>query len=91
MGILFIPFFLGVFSLFVNSQQKWAWGLTWLGVGILTVEVLSRIRFYINTKLTHFALMLILFAAGCAFMFRSYRDQSANQATAEESDQVPPA
>ena len=86
MGILFIPFFLGVFSLFVNTKQKWAWGLTWLGIGILTVEVLSRVRFYMNTKLTHFGLMLILFAAGCAFMFRSYRDQSQQQAESSPDD-----
>lgn len=72
MGILFVPFFLGVFSLFVNSKQKWAWGLTYIGIGILTIEILSRIRFYIDTKLTHLSLMLVLFAAGCALMFRSY-------------------
>ncbi len=42
----------------------------------LTNEVLSRVRFMIDTKLTHFLVMLVLFAAGCAFMFRSYRDKS---------------
>ena len=75
MGILFVPFFLGGFSLFVNSRQKWAWALTYLGLGVIAVEILSRIRFYINTNLTHLLLMIILFAAGCAFMFRSYREE----------------
>lgn len=79
MGILFIPFFLGVFALFVDSKQKWAWGLTYLGIAILGVEVLSRIRFYFNTKLTHLGLMIVLFAAGCALMFRSYREDEASQ------------
>ncbi|TWT99005.1 hypothetical protein [Neorhodopirellula pilleata] len=73
MGIVFVPFFLGVFSLFVDAQRKWAWGLTYLGIAILAVEVLSRVRFIIDTKLTHMLLMFTLFAAGCAFMFRSYR------------------
>lgn len=72
-GIVFIPFFAGVFSLFVDARRKWAWGLTYLGIAILAIEVLSRIRFVIDTKLTHMLFMLILFAAGCAFMFRSYR------------------
>ena len=86
MGILFVPFFLGVFSLFVDSRQKWAWGLTWIGVAVLTVEILSRIRFYMNTKLTHFGLMLMLFAAGCALMFRSYRDQAATDSESQSQD-----
>ena len=72
MGILFVPFFLGVFALFVNSRQKWAWGLTYLGIAVLAIEIASRFRFYINTKLTHLLVMLVLFAAGCALMFRSY-------------------
>lgn len=85
MGILFVPFFLGVFSLFVNSRQKWAWGLTYIGMAILTVEILSRIQFYINTRLTHLMLMLVLFAAGCALMFRSYGDVAAADDTESET------
>ena len=86
MGILLIPFFLGVFALFVNSRQKWASGLTYLGIAILSVEILSRIHFYINTKLTHLLLMLVLFAAGCALMFRSYReDAAAGESAADDT------
>jgi len=73
MGILFVPFFLGVFSLFVDARRKWAWMLTYVGIAILAVEVVSRVRFIIDTKLTHLLMMLVLFAAGCALMFRSYR------------------
>ncbi len=69
-------FFAGVFSLFVDARRKWAWILTYAGIALLAIEVLSRVRFMIDTKLTHFLVMLVLFAAGCAFMFRSYRDKS---------------
>ena len=85
MGILFIPFFVGVFSLFVNSRQKWAWGLTYLGIGILSIEIASRFRFYINMKLTHLLLMLILFAAGSAMMFRSY-DEAVAEGSVDEPE-----
>lgn len=86
MGILFIPFFIGVFSLFVNARQKWAWGLTYLGIAILAIEIASRFRFYINTKLTHLLLMLVLFAAGTALMFRSYNDVAAEQSGPDSED-----
>jgi hypothetical protein len=75
-GILFIPFFLGIFSLFVNARQKWAWYLTYFGIAILAVEIFSRMRFFMETKLTHLMLMLTLLAAGVALIFRSYRDKS---------------
>ena len=88
MGILFVPFFIGVFSLFVNSRQKWAWGLTYLGMAVLAVEIVSRIQFYIDTKLTHLLLMLVLFAAGCALMFRSYEEETDTVRTSP-SDEPP--
>ena len=74
MGIIFVPFGIGVFSLFVNASRRWAWWLTWIGLAILAIEVLSRINFFINMKTTHFLLMLVLFLFGCALMFRSYKD-----------------
>lgn len=77
MGIVFVPFFIGVFALFVDARRKWAWILTYIGLAVLAIEVLSRIRFIFETKLTHLLGMFILFAAGCALMFRSYRDASA--------------
>lgn len=88
MGILFVPFFVGVFALFVNSKQRWAWGLTYLGIAVLAIEIASRFRFYINTKLTHLLLMLVLFAAGTALMFRSYRETMAEEEA--KSDKTKP-
>ncbi|MCM2371703.1 hypothetical protein [Aporhodopirellula aestuarii] len=76
MGILFVPFFIGIFALFVDARRKWAWGLTYLGLAILAVEILSRIRFIVDTKLTHLLGMFVLIAAGCALIFRSYKEQA---------------
>lgn len=78
MGILFVPFFVGVFCLFVDASRKWAWNLTYLGLAILAIEIVSRVRFVMNTKLTHLLGMLVMFAAGAAFMFRSYRASNKN-------------
>ena len=77
MGILFVPFFVGVFALFVDAHRKWAWMLTYIGIAVLAIEILSRVRFVIDSKLTHVLGMFVLLAAGCALMFRSYRDGGA--------------
>jgi len=87
MGILFVPFFIGIFALFVNSRQKWAWGLTYLGIAILAIEIVSRIQFHVNSKLTHLLMMLTLFAAGCALMFRSYREDALSGVTSDSPEQ----
>ena len=72
-GLLFLPFFLGVMALFVNAKQKWAWMLTWGGLAILAIEILSRIRFFMSMKLTHLLILIALMAAGCGLIFRSFR------------------
>jgi uncharacterized membrane protein len=73
MGIVFIPFFLGVVALFYNSRWKWAWVLLYVGIGIIAIEILSRIRFLMHMKTTHLMLMIIMFGAGVGLMIRSYR------------------
>ncbi|MCA9079019.1 MAG: hypothetical protein KDA58_00610 [Planctomycetaceae bacterium] len=77
MGIVFIPFFIGVLALFTDASKKWAWYITYIGIAVLVIEILSRIQFYINTKLTHLLGMIVLFAAGAGLMIRSYRDQNS--------------
>ena len=74
MGIVFVPFGIGVFSLFVDATRKWAWWLTHIGLAIVAVEILSRVRFLIEIKTSHFFMMLILFLFGCALMFKSYTE-----------------
>jgi len=73
MGILFVPFLIGVIALFYNAQRKWGWWMLYLGMAVLTVEILSRIRFFLNTKLTHLLAMMVLFGAGVGLILRSYR------------------
>ena len=75
MGIIFIPFLIGVIALFYDAKMKWAWWLTYLGIAVLAVEIFSRVRFIWESKLTHVLLMLVLFAAGVGLMLRSYREE----------------
>ena len=86
MGIIFVPFGIGVFSLFVDASKKWAWWLTWLGLATISVEILSRIHFFVNMKTSHFMLMLILFLVGCALMFRSYKDLGPKHLDVQDQD-----
>jgi len=85
MGLLFVPFFLGVLALFYDARMKWAWGLMWFGVAVLVIEILSRIRFFLNMKTTHLLGMIVLFAAGAALMIRSYRDEGTRRAADAET------
>lgn len=73
MGIIFVPFFIGVFTLFYDARLRWAWWLTGVGVAIVVLEILSRIQFMMSMKTSHLLLMIATFAAGAALMMRSYR------------------
>ncbi len=76
-GIVFVPFFLGVCALFYNGKQDWAWWLTLGGLGVIVIEIISRIHFLMTMKTSHFLLMVALFAAGTGLMLRSYRPSSS--------------
>jgi len=86
MGILFVPFFIGVIGLFYDAKQRWAWVVMWMGVAMLVVEILSSLRFEMNMKMTMLLLMLVMFAAGTGLMLRSYRPVEAKP----ESKETPP-
>ena len=73
-AVVFVPFLLGVGLLFYESRWKAGWVLLGLGLIVLLVEILSRLRFFMNVKLTALLLMLGLIAAGTALMLRSLRD-----------------
>ncbi|MCX7047610.1 MAG: hypothetical protein NTX50_19265 [Candidatus Sumerlaeota bacterium] len=79
MGIIFIPFILGIIALFYDAKQKWAWWLMYLGIGVIVVEILSRINFLLRMKTTHLLMMMLLFSAGVGLMLRSYRDSNAGK------------
>ena len=77
MGIIFVPFFLGVVALFYDSRFWWGWTLVYFGIAVIAVEILSRIQFLFQMKTTHLLGMIVLFAAGVGLMLRSYRDEGA--------------
>jgi hypothetical protein len=74
MGLVFLPFFMGVIALFYDSNKKWAWWLMYSGLGILVIEMLSKIRFLMNTKSSHLLILMAVFAAGAGMMIRSYKE-----------------
>ena len=84
MGIVFLPFFVGIVALFYNAKKRWAWAVTWIGLAILIIEMLSRLRFLMNLKTSHLMIMLVTFAAGAGLMLRSYRDESLAATTQAE-------
>jgi hypothetical protein len=75
MGILFVPFLIGIIALFQDARRRWAWWLFYLGIAVIAIEVLSRIRFEMTTKLSALLGMMVLFGAGVGLMLRSYRGQ----------------
>ncbi len=72
MGIIFVPFLAGIVILFFDAEKKWAWWLTGLGLAVIAIEILSRIRFILEMKTTHLLLVLGMIAAGAGLILRSY-------------------
>ncbi len=75
MGIVFAPFMIGAIRLFYKSKSKWGWVLSGLGLMLIVVEILSRVRFVMNTKLTHLLLILLLIAAGAGLLLKSFQSR----------------
>lgn len=72
-AIVFVPFFLGIVALFYNAAHRWAWWLMYAGLGVIAIEIISQIHFFLFLKTTHFLMMLALFAAGLGLILVSYR------------------
>ena len=72
MGIVFIPFLLGVGVLFFDATKKWAWWLAALGLVIISIEILSRIRFVLDMKTTHLLMILCMVAAGGGMAMKAF-------------------
>lgn len=77
MGILFVPLLMGVVTLFYDASKKWGWWLVYFGIAVLAIEILSRVRFVMSSKLTLLLGILVLLAAGVGLMLRSYREQKS--------------
>jgi hypothetical protein len=80
MGVLFVPLFIGVAALFFDARKTWAWVVTWIGVAILIVDILSRIRPYMNTKGSHLIIMLVMIAGGLGLMLKAYTENRSSKA-----------
>lgn len=72
-GVVFLPLLVGVIGLFYDARRRWAWVLALAGFAIVLVEVVSRLEFFLNLKLSHLLIMLVAFGAGVGMMLRSLR------------------
>lgn len=72
MGIVMAPLFIGIVALFFDARKTWAWVVLWLGLAVLLVEIVSRVRIYIDSKLTHVILIMIMMGDGVGLMLRAY-------------------
>ncbi|MBM4022491.1 MAG: hypothetical protein FJ284_09675, partial [Planctomycetes bacterium] len=75
-GVIFAPIFIGLVILFYDARLKWGWALFYLGLAILVIELLSRIKFLMQMKTSNLLLMLGVVTAGIGMMLRSFRDGS---------------
>jgi hypothetical protein len=73
MGLIFLPLFIGIVALAYDASMKWARWVTGGGVVIIIIEILSRIRFFMNMKTSHLVLLIALGAIGLGLIFASYR------------------
>jgi hypothetical protein len=75
-GIVFLPLLVGVVWLFYDARRIGAWIVFVAGFAILIVEILSRLDFFFNLKLSHLLIMLVSFGAGIGLILRSLRSIS---------------
>lgn len=75
MGIIFVPFFIGLVALFYNARLKWGWVLFWVGLAIVIIEMVSRLRFRFDMKSSHLMMMIVMFAAGAGLALKGLREE----------------
>ncbi len=88
MGVLFVPVLVGICALFYNAKATWAWVVLGLGIVLILVEILSKLRFFYDLKLSHFLLMLGGFAAGIGLTLRSLQPTPAEVDKANDLSQI---
>ena len=85
MGIVLVPLFVGIAALFFDARRTWAWVITWIGVAILLIEIVSRMRPYLDSKASHIILMMIMIAGGFGLMLRAYvEDRNRKKGTGDD-------
>ena len=70
MGIVFLPFLIGVGVLFYDVSKRWGWVLAGLGLAMIVIEMVSRIHFRMEIKSSTFLLMFCFIAAGAGLAIR---------------------
>jgi hypothetical protein len=83
-GVVFLPLLVAVIALFYDARKAWAWLLFGVGGVVIAVEILSRLQFFVNLKLSHLLIMLVSFGAGIGLILRSLR------AIRADPDSTPP-
>ncbi|MEB3200369.1 MAG: hypothetical protein VKK62_07570 [Synechococcaceae cyanobacterium] len=72
MGLLMIPFGIGVAMLFMNAYRKLAWLLIWGSAAALIAGILHSLSMrFMPTTLWALVTMVVMIAAGAGLMFRS--------------------
>ena len=89
MGIIFVPFLIGTGALFFDARKTWAWVLSGIGLLLIVIEILSRIRFHIDAKVTHLLLIMLMITAGAGFLARGYlvQKRASSQSNPDEPTQ----
>ena len=97
MAVIFLPLLAGlvwvVYTFLSGGNQKWAKILSWSGLAILAIEVLSRVRFHMVMKTSSFLILLAFFATGLALLLRArivsrkLNDKSSKSATEKKDEQ----
>ncbi|NNE73534.1 MAG: hypothetical protein HKN26_07720 [Acidimicrobiales bacterium] len=73
MGVIFLPLLVGIGALFYDASKRWAWVIFGGGLVLIIVEIVSKLNFFFDLKLSHFLLMLGGFSAGIGLILRSIR------------------
>lgn len=88
MGFLFVPLLVGIGALFYNARATWAWVVLGLGLAVIIIEILSKLRFFYDLKLSHFLLMLGGFAAGIGLTLRSLQPDPPDRSTPDHLSEI---
>ncbi len=75
---VFAPLGLGLLLLFFNYKSKIGWIVSALGLGLILVEVISRLQFYLRMELWQFIVVMIFILGGLGLMLRSFRDYASS-------------
>lgn len=80
MGMIFVPFICGIVFLVYSNGKRWSWYLTWSGLAVIVIEMLSRIRFMMNVKSSYLILVILMFSVGVGLMLQSNLPTKENDA-----------